>query len=226
MIKFENVTKKFGDGTVAIEKLDLVIEKGEFVFLTGPSGAGKTTLLRLLTREYLPTEGKIFFSDTNLTQFRKNQLPQLRRRIAAVFQDFKLLFDRTVEENVSIALEIIGKKKHDSDQKVSQVLEMVGLADKVNLFPRQLAGGEMQRVSLARALVMEPEVIFADEPTGNLDPQTSWQIIDLLKKVNKKGITLIIATHNYDIVDCMKERVIVLEKGRLESDQKKGKYKK
>jgi cell division transport system ATP-binding protein len=226
MIKFENVTKKFGDGTVAIEKLDLVIEKGEFVFLTGPSGAGKTTILRLLTREYLPTEGKIFFSDKDLTQFKKNQLPQLRRRVAAVFQDFKLLFDRTVAENVSIALEIIGKKKQDSDQKVSQVLEMVGLADKVNLFPRQLAGGEMQRVSLARALIMEPEVIFADEPTGNLDPQTSWQIIDLLKKVNKKGITLIIATHNYDIVDCMKERVIALEKGRLESDQKKGKYKK
>jgi len=226
MIKFENVSKKFGDGTVAIEKIDLVIEKGEFVFLTGPSGAGKTTLLRLLTREYLPTEGKIFFGDKNLTQFKKNQLPFLRRRIAAVFQDFKLLFDRTVEENVSIALEIIGKNKQDLDQKVSQVLEMVGLADKAKLFPRQLAGGEMQRVALARSLIMEPEVIFADEPTGNLDPQTSWQIIDLLKKVNKKGITLIIATHNYDIVDCMKERVIVLEKGRLESDQKKGKYKK
>lgn len=226
MIRFEKVTKKFPNGTVAIENLDLRIEEGEFVFITGPSGAGKTTLLRLLLREFLPTEGKIFLKDEDVVNLKRSKVADLRRRIGAVFQDFKLLSDRTVFENVALSLEIIGEKETEVKKKVSALLNLVGLEDRVDFFPRQLAGGELQRVVLARSLAVGPEVLFADEPTGNLDPQTSWQIINLLKKVNAQGITLIMATHNFDIVDSLSQRVVHLEKGKVVSDKEKGKYKK
>lgn len=225
MIRFENVTKKFGD-SVALENINFSVEKGEFIFVTGPSGAGKTTLLRLLLRELVPTEGKIYIDNTDIGALPKKELPQLRRQVGAVFQDSKLLLDRTVYENIALALAILSKKEVEIEKTVKEVLSVVGLADKEKLFPRQLAGGEMQRVALARTLVMEPKIVFADEPTGNLDPQTSWQIADLLKKVNKTGITLMMATHNFEIVDSMGKRVIRLEKGKVVSDDKKGKYKK
>jgi cell division transport system ATP-binding protein len=226
LIKFENITKKFPDGTIALKDINLTIDSGEFVFLTGPSGAGKTTLLRLVTRHFLPSSGKIFFNDKEITNLKKRELPALRRRIGVVFQDFKLLTDRTVFENISVALEIIKHNDREIKDKVDHILSLVRLKGKEKLFPRQLAGGELQRVSLARSLALNPEAIFADEPTGNLDPDTSWQIMDLLKKINKKGITMLVATHNYDIVDSMDERVVRLEKGRIVSDEKKGKYKK
>ncbi len=226
MIIFKNVNKKFPDGTIALRDINLTIDKGEFVFLTGPSGAGKTTLLKLVTRQILPSEGKIFFGNLEVTTLKKKELSLLRRRIGVVFQDFKLLGDRTVFENIAVALQILKYKQKEIEKKAETIIRLVGLQGKANLFPRQLAGGEMQRVGLARSLALWPEVIFADEPTGNLDPDTSWQIIDLLKKINKKGITMIIATHNYDIVDSMDERVIRLEKGKVVSDEKKGKYKK
>jgi len=226
MLKFDKVSKKFGDGTIALENIDFVVEKGEFVFLTGPSGAGKTTLLRLLIKEFSPSKGKIYFQDNNIADIKKSSLFQLRRKVGAVFQDFKILTDRTVEENLSLVFDILGKTRKEENKKVEQLLDMVGLEDKSRLFPKQLAGGELQRLALARSLALDPDIIFADEPTGNLDPETAWQIIELLKKINEKGTTLLVATHNYEIVDSLSQRVIRLEKGKIVSDEKKGKYKK
>ena len=226
MLKFDNVSKKFGDGTTALENIDFAVEKGEFVFLTGPSGAGKTTLLRLLIKEFSPSKGKIYFQDNNIADIKKSSLFQLRRKVGAVFQDFKILTDRTVEENIFLVYDILGKQKGETNKKTEQLLNMVGLEDKNRLFPKQLAGGELQRLALARSLALDPDLIFADEPTGNLDPETAWQIIELLKKINEKGTTLLVATHNYEIVDSLSQRVIRLEKGKIVSDEKKGKYKK
>jgi len=226
MIRFEDITHQFGDGTVALENINLKIEKGEFVFITGPSGAGKTTLLRLLIREFLPTRGKIFLNDLEIHKLSRKKIAYLRRQIGVVYQDFKILFDRTVWENVTLALEIVGRSKAESQVKTQEVLKLVGLTGKENLFPRQLAGGEIQRLGLARAVVIEPEIIFADEPTGNLDPHTAWQIVELLQQINKQEITVIMATHNFEIVDSLKKRVIRLEKGKIVTDEKRGKYKK
>jgi len=226
MLKFDKVFKKFGDGTTALENIDFAVEKGEFVFLTGPSGAGKTTLLRLLIKEMVPSKGKVYFQGKNLADIRKSNLFQLRRKVGAVFQDFKILTDRTVEENIALVFDILGKTQKEENKKVEQLLDMVGLQDKSRLFPKQLAGGEIQRLALARSLALDPDIIFADEPTGNLDPETAWQIIELLKKINERGTTLLVATHNFEIVDSLSQRVIRLEKGKIVSDEKKGKYKK
>jgi len=226
MLKFDKVSKKFGDGTTALENIDFAVEKGEFVFLTGPSGAGKTTLLRLLIKEMVPSKGKVYFQGKNLADIRKSNLFQLRRKVGAVFQDFKILTDRTVEENIALVFDILGKTQKEEKKKVEQLLDMVGLQDKSRLFPKQLAGGEIQRLALARSLALDPDIIFADEPTGNLDPETAWQIIELLKKINERGTTLLVATHNFEIVDSLSQRVIRLEKGKIVSDEKKGKYKK
>jgi len=226
MLKFDKVSKKFGDGTTALENIDFAVEKGEFVFLTGPSGAGKTTLLRLLIKEMVPSKGKVYFQGKNLADIRKSNLFQLRRKVGAVFQDFKILTDRTVEENIALVFDILGKTQKEENKKVEQLLDMVGLQDKSRLFPKQLAGGEIQRLALARSLALDPDIIFADEPTGNLDPETAWQIIELLKKINERGTTLLVATHNFEIVDSLSQRVIRLEKGKIVSDEKKGKYKK
>lgn len=224
MIRFEKVSKKYSQGTIALDNVSFLINKGEFVFLVGPSGAGKTTILRLLLREILPTKGKIFVEGEDVVKMSKKKVPLLRRKIGAAFQDFKLLFDRTVFENVSLALEILGKKSEEIKREVNKVLSLVGLKNKGSLFPIQLSGGEFQRTVIARAMVAKPKILFADEPTGNLDRDTSWQIVNLLKQINKLGTTVIMATHNVEIVDSMSQRVIRLEKGKIVSDKKKGKY--
>lgn len=224
MIKFENVSKKFGNGIVAVEDITLEIPDKEFVFICGPSGAGKTTLLRLLTRDLLPSTGSIFLNDWNLTKLPSGKIPHLRRKIGVVFQDFKLLEDRTVFENVALSLEILGEKEKIIKEKVNEVLKALDLSYQANLFPVQLSGGEMQRTVLARAMVGKPEVLLADEPTGNLDPGTAWEIIKLLEEINKVGTTVIMATHNVDIVDSLGKRVIKIDKGKIKKDEKKGKY--
>lgn len=224
MIKFEKVTKKFGNGIVAVDEVDLEIPDKEFIFITGPSGAGKTTLLRLIIRDLLPSSGAIFFNEWNLARLPKKRIPHLRRRVGMVFQDYKLLLDRTIFENVALALEIAGKKPKEINPKVKETLALVGLEPQANLFPLQISGGELQRASIARALVCAPEVILADEPTGNLDPETSMEIMNLLEEINKMGTTIIMATHNMGIVDRMRKRVATLSKGKVVKDVKEGKY--
>lgn len=224
MIKFEKVTKKFGNGVVALEDINLEISDKEFLFVTGPSGAGKTTLLRLLIRDLLPTSGVVILNDWDLGKLPKSKIPHLRRRVGMVFQDFKLLHDRTVFENVALALEIVKKNQREIERKVGEILEAVGLTAQSGLFPLQLAGGELQRTVLARALVTSPEVILADEPTGNLDPATGWEIIRLLEEINKTGTTVVMATHNVDIVNSLGKRVVSLDKGKIVKDEKRGKY--
>jgi len=224
MIKFSKVTKKFGNKTVALEKASFEIKPGEFVFMVGPSGSGKTTILRLLTREILPSSGSIFLDKQEVNTLHHRKIPLLRRKISVVFQDYKLLNDRTISENISLPLEIISKKEAEIKKAVDEILKMVGLDQKGDLFPSQLSGGELQRTVIGRALASKPAVLFADEPTGNLDPGTAWQIIKLLKVINKKGRTVIMATHNFDIVNSLNARVIGLEKGKIVRDQKKGKY--
>jgi len=225
MIKFEKISKRYKEGTLALDNISFFINKGEFVFLIGPSGAGKTTVFRLLLAEVKPTKGKIFINGEDISHLSKKNISLLRRQIGAAFQDFKLLFDRTVFENVSLTLEILGKKKEEIKQRVEEVLFLVGLKDKGNVFPVQLSGGEFQRAVIARAIASQPKILFADEPTGNLDPKTSLQIVDLLKQINKGGTTVIMATHNIEIVDLLKQRVIHLDKGKIIKDQQKGKYK-
>ena len=224
MVKFENVSKKFAASVSAISDINFEIAEGDFVFITGPSGAGKTTILRLIIRDIPLTSGKIFINNWELSKIKSSDIPKLRRKVAMVFQDFKLLNDRTVYENVAIALELRGLNDKDIDKKVKNVLELTSLTDKANLFPVQLAGGELQRVCLARALVGKPEILLADEPTGNLDPATGWEIIQLLTQINKMGTTVIIASHNVDIVNSLKKRVITLNKGKIIKDEKEGKY--
>lgn len=224
MIKFDKVTKKFGE-IVALEGASFKIEPGEFVFITGPSGAGKTTIVKLILREYLPTSGKIKVGEYDLIKMKKKDVPKLRRNIGVVFQDFKLLIDRTVWENIALALRVLGRGEEEVNKEIPKILKLVGLEKRANLFPSQLAGGELQRTGLARAVVGQPEIVIADEPTGNLDMATAWQIIRLLQKVNKMGKTVIMATHNVEIVNSMKERVIELDEGKIVSDKKKGKYK-
>lgn len=224
MIKFQNVSKKFNNGTIALEDINLDISSGEFVFLTGPSGAGKTTLLRLIIKEITPSNGKITIEEKDINKIKKEEIPMFRRKIGVIFQDFKLLPDRTVAENIAIAKEIVGKTKKEIDKDVNEILKVVGLVNQKDLFPSQIAGGEMQRTVIARALIQEPEIILADEPTGNLDPATSWEILDILTNINKLGITIIMATHNTDIVNSLRKRVIRIEKGKIVSDQEKGKY--
>lgn len=222
-IKFEGVTKKFGS-VKALDDVSFEIKRGEFVFITGPSGAGKTTITKLILREYLPTEGVIEIGDTDLTKLSKGKIPELRRKIGVVFQDFRLLSERTVFENVALPLEVAGMGREDIKKNVLEMLDLVGLEERGNFFPAQLAGGEMQRVCLARAIVASPELILADEPTGNLDPTTSWQIVKLLKKINKMGTTVLMSTHNVDIVNSLNEKVIDLNKGQVLKVEDQGKY--
>lgn len=223
MIKFQDVTKNFGEVS-ALEGVSFKIEAGEFVFIIGPSGAGKTTIARLILREYLPTEGIIEIAGMDLTKIPRKKIPQLRRMVGVVFQDLKLLVDRTVFENVAMGLKVLGEKEEKIREEVASILGLVGLADRADFFPAQLAGGELQRVCLARAVVGKPEVIIADEPTGNLDIGTARQIVNLLKKINEMGKTIVMATHNFEIVNSLEERVIELDKGKIISDKKKGKY--
>jgi len=224
MIEFKNIDKKFGE-SFSLKKVSFKIDKGEFVFLTGPSGAGKTTILRLILKKLNPSSGTIKVFGEDLEEIGKKQLPLFRQKIGMIFQDFKLLQDRTVEENVSLPLIILGKSEEEADEQVKKVLDLVGLSKKANLFPSQLAGGELQRVCIARAVVGQPDLVLADEPTGNLDLSTSWQIVKLLKKINEEGKTVIMATHNFEVVNSLKTRVISLDDGEIISDEEKGGYK-
>ena len=223
MIVFEKVTKKFGQIT-ALEDVSFVIDKGEFVFLTGPSGAGKTTVVRLLLGEYLPSAGEIKVNEKEIHKVPPRKLHLWRRKLGVVFQDYKLFSDRTVEENVTLPLQIQKVPAKEISSRVGKTLALVGLSERARLFPAQLAGGELQRASLARAIITAPEVLLADEPTGNLDPRTSLEMVNLLKEINDKGTTILMATHNQEIVDSCKNRVIELEKGKIVRDEKEGKY--
>ncbi|KKS44147.1 MAG: Cell division ATP-binding protein FtsE [candidate division CPR1 bacterium GW2011_GWA2_42_17] len=219
MISFQGITKVYPKGVEALRGVDLEISDGEFLFLVGPSGAGKTTLLKFLIREDLPSSGAIIFKDEDIVGLADHLVPQLRRQIGMVFQDFKLLEKRTVFENVAFALEVLGRNDNDIAQMVPFILQKVGLSEKLDFYPRQLSSGEQQRVAIARALIHEPEVLLADEPTGNLDYENSWQIINLLKQINEWGTTVIMATHDRTIVDSMKKRVVTLERGLIVKDE-------
>jgi cell division transport system ATP-binding protein len=224
MISIQHVTKTYRNGVTALEDVTVEIEKGEFVFIVGPSGSGKSTMIRLLLKEEEATKGDVYVAGKNLARISSFKVPYLRRNIGTVFQDYKLLSDKTVFENVSFGLEVIGKPKHVIDQRVPEILEYVGLGDKLNSYPDELSGGEQQRVSIARACVNRPLVLLADEPTGNLDPNTSVDIMRLLDKVNRIGTTVVMATHDQAIVDAMRKRVVELEKGHVVRDQARGVY--
>lgn len=224
MISFKNVSKKYSSTITALDNIDLEIKDGEFVFIVGPSGAGKSTLLRLLTREYLPTSGKIFLDEADITQIKDSQLPEYRRKIGFVFQDCKLLDDKTVWENVALALQVRGSTKEEISKEVERTLKLFEIWDRRHLFPKQLSGGEAQRAAIARAVIGKPKVLLADEPTGNLDPQTSWSVLQLLNEINSWGTTVIMATHNKEIVDMQKRRVISIKNGKVTRDRNEGKY--
>lgn len=224
MIELQGVSKVYANGVVALNNIDISIEKGEFVFLVGASGAGKTTFMKLVNRRELATQGKVFVGRKNLSQMKNSEIPIFRRNIGTVFQDYKLLPNKTIFENVAFALEVIEASRREVLRQVPAVLDLVGLKDKARVFPSELSGGEQQRVSLARAIVNRPLLLLADEPTGNLDPDTSWGIMDLFLEINKRGTTIIMATHNKAVVDKMRKRVVALENGILTRDEQKGVY--
>ena len=223
-IVLEGVSKTYRSDVLALNDINIRIEKGEFVFVVGASGSGKSTFIKLIMKEIEPTGGKVFVNGRDLVRLRRKQVPILRRSIGVVFQDFRLLKDRTVFENVAFAQRIIGATKHDIRKRGPEVLALVGLSEKIHAYPRELSGGEQQRVALARALVNRPTLLLADEPTGNLDPKNSWEIMELLEQINRNGTTVVVVTHNQEIVNMMKKRVITLHKGVLVSDEKKGGY--
>lgn len=223
MITFDKVTKKFGS-IIALDDISFEIEEGEFVFLTGPSGAGKTTLIKLLLRQLRADSGKVVIDDKDISTIKSKDIPSYRRKIGVVFQDFKLIPDMTVFENVALALRVSGEDPNKNEKKIIDALEQVSLVERAHLFPRQLAGGEQQRVVIARALVTNPKVILADEPTGNLDPATSRQIVALLDQAAKDGTTVFMASHNAEIVNSLKRRVILLKNGKVIANKKSGKY--
>jgi cell division transport system ATP-binding protein len=224
MIAFENVHKVYEPNVVALEAASFVIDKGEFVFLVGPSGSGKSTMIRLLLKELEPTSGTIIVGGRDLGRLRRSKIPQLRRNIGCVFQDFKLLPNRTTAENVAYALKVQGEGRNAIRRKVPEVLGLVGLNHKVNSYPDELSGGEQQRVSIARAFVNHPPLLVCDEPTGNLDPDTSVGIMQLLYRINRSGTTVVMATHDREMVDKMRRRVIALEDGRIARDERRGGY--
>jgi cell division transport system ATP-binding protein len=224
MIELIKVSKTYSDNIDVLYNVDLHVGKDEFIFMVGPSGAGKTTIMKLLYREEAPTSGKVIVDRVNVVELDSSQVPYLRRNIGVVFQDYKLLSKRTIYENISFALRVTGTPRSSIRRKVMQSLELVGLLRKANSFPEELSGGEKQRACIARAIVNNPPILLADEPTGNLDPATSWDIIQLLDKINKRNTTVLVATHNKSIVDDMKRRVVVLENGRVVRDQQLGTY--
>lgn len=223
MILFEKVSKKFG-GIVALDDVSFRIEDSELVFLTGPSGAGKTTAIKLILGEYLPTSGEIEVNGERVNKIPRRKLYLWRRKLGVVFQDYKLFSDRTVAENIALPLYIQKIPFSEVKMRVEKILDLVGLSERANLFPAQLAGGELQRATLARAIVTKPELLLADEPTGNLDPTTSQEMMKLFKEINENGTTILMATHNTEIVDSFKERVIELQSGKVVRDEKEGKY--
>ena len=224
MIYFDNVSKIYNAGSVALDSVSFVIEPREFVSIVGQSGAGKSTLIKLLLAEERPTSGKVFFESQNIHKLSRKEIPFVRRKIGTVFQDFRLLPMKTAYENVAFALEAAGRDAAEIASDVPHVLDLVGLADRADYFPHELSGGQKQRVAIARALVNRPEVLVADEATGNLDPINSWEIIRLFGKINELGTTVVLATHNKEIIDTIDKRVVTLENGRVVRDEKRGRY--
>ena len=224
IIAMDHISKQYSTGVEALSDVSIRIHKGEFVFVVGKSGSGKSTFIKLLLKELNPTEGRIFVGGRQVTNLKRKQVSLYRRKIGVVFQDFRLLKNKTVFENVAFAQEIIGMTKRDIARNVPIMLEMVGLKGKEKMYPHELSGGEQQRVAIARALINQPTILLADEPTGNLDPKTAWDIMMLLEEVNKMGTTVVVVTHNNDVVDVMQKRVINLEDGVLVRDEKKGGY--
>ncbi len=224
MIEMHDVWKQYPNGSAALQGVSVRIDKGEFVYVVGPSGAGKSTFIKLMYREERPTKGSIFVNGFNIERLKERKIPLMRRQIGVVFQDFKLLPNLTVYENVAFALEVIEAPKRKIKNRVAEVLNLVSLTEKLDALPGQLSGGQQQRVSIARALVNSPAVIIADEPTGNLDPETSWEIMDLFEEINRRGTTIVMATHNKEIVNTMKKRVLAIENGQIVRDQKRGVY--
>lgn len=225
MIEYINVSKQYeSNKAVALTNINLRIKKGEFVFIVGTSGAGKSSLIKLLLKEEDPTTGKLILNGEDITRVTGRRVPYVRRSIGVVFQDFRLLENKTVFENIAFAMEIIGASKKQIDRQVPQVIEMVGLKGKEKDYPDELSGGEQQRVSIARAIVNKPSVLIADEPTGNLDPDTAWEIMKVIKEINSRGTTVVMATHAKDIVNFMKRRVVALEDGKIVRDEEKGVY--
>ena len=224
MIEFRNVSKTYDTGTEAVHKANFNIEKGEFAFLVGTSGSGKSTLIKLILKEENPTSGNIIINGKDTTYLKPKRVPFLRRSMGVVFQDFRLLPDKTVYDNVAFAMYIVNATKRHIRRQVPMVLSLVGLSNKAKVYPNELSGGEQQRVALARALVNNPSMLIADEPTGNLDPDTAWDIMNLLNDINMRGTTVVVATHAKDIVDKMKKRVIHIRKGEIIRDDKKGGY--
>lgn len=224
VIQFKDVKKYYSKDIRALDDVSFDIDRGEFVCLVGPSGAGKSTLIRLLIREEMPTTGKIIVSGRDITRLSSSELPYYRRNIGIIFQDYKLLPQRTVAENISFALEVSEATHEEILERVPKILELVGMTKRANSYPQQLSGGEKQRATIARALVNVPKLLIADEPTGNLDPENSLEIIELLKKINESGTIVILATHNKEVVDSLERRVILLRHGKMVSDKEKGKY--
>ena len=224
MIEFHGVWKTYPDGTVALQSVNVLIERNEFVFIVGPSGAGKSTFMKLIYREEVPTKGQISVNGFNLGKLKPRKIPYLRRNIGVIFQDFRLLPKLTAYENVAFAMEVVETPRRLIKKRTLEALELVGLKNKANSLPSQLSGGEQQRVAIARAIVNNPAVIVADEPTGNLDPETSWEIMKLLEEINYRGTTIVMATHNSAIVNAMRKRVIAIEKGIIVRDEPRGEY--
>ena len=224
MIYFDRVTKDYGVGRPAIEEVTLSIDPGEFVSIVGHSGAGKTTLLKMLFAEVSPSQGSVYFGSREIAGLSPKELLQLRRNIGTIFQDFRLLGTKNVYENIAFAMEVAGKEDEDIQADVPHVLDLVGLSDKMWSFPGQLSGGEQQRVAIARAIVNQPDVLIADEPTGNLDPINTHDVVEILKKVNTLGTTVLLTTHNKSVVDSVGKRVVTLDQGRVVRDDKQGKY--
>lgn len=224
MIRMDQVSMQYSTGVDALCDVSIRIEKGEFVFVVGKSGSGKSTFIKLLLKELNPSEGRIFVAGRQVTNLSRKQVSLYRRQIGVVFQDFRLLKNKTVYENIEFAQQIIGMNKREIARNVAIMLEMVGLKGKKNAYPGELSGGEQQRVAIARALINNPAILLADEPTGNLDPQMAWEIMMLLQEINKMGTTVVVVTHNNDVVDIMKKRVVTLDKGSIVSDEQEGGY--
>ena len=225
MIVLDNVCKTYSTGVAALNGVNLRIHKGEFTFIVGTSGSGKSTLFKLLLKELEPTSGKIFINSKNISRLRRGKIPKMRRGIGVVFQDFRLLKDRNIYDNIAFAQRVTEKSTRVIKKKVPAALSLVGLAQKYKAYPKELSGGEQQRVAIARAIVNEPQILLCDEPTGNLDPTNSWEIMKLLEEANERGTTVVVVTHNQEIVNEMKKRVITMKKGAIVSDERKGGYK-
>lgn len=224
MIEMHDIWKTYPDGTTALQDINVVIDRNEFVYIVGPSGAGKSTFMKLIYREEVPTKGQLSVNGFNIGKLKQRKIPYVRRNIGVIFQDYKLLPKLSAYENVAFAMEVIETPRRTIRRRTMEVLDLVGLKHKANSLPGQLSGGEQQRVAIARAIVNSPAVIVADEPTGNLDPETSWGIMNLLEEINFRGTTIVMATHNKEIVNTLRKRVIAIEKGSIVRDQQKGEY--